>query len=83
MLRVRFKANYDDPRPVNWPVSEPFWISGSGDGYSTVISYANDQDYIMENWPDARDLEVEEVDRYVFTDRFPKPDWFKEGAGDG
>ena len=81
MLRVRFKANYDDPRPINWPVAHPYWISGSGDGYAIVISYASDEDYILENWPEARDLDSEEVEGYRFTDRFPKPEWFDSSTG--
>ena len=77
MIRVRFKANEDDYRPVNWPVKHPYWCSGEGDGYSIVISYADNEDYIMKNWPEASDLDSEEVSGYIFTDRFPKPDWFK------
>ena len=46
MLRVRFKANSDDYRPINWP--------------------------------EATDLEIDERTEYTFTDRFPKPDWFKD-----
>lgn len=79
MLRVRFKANEEDYRPVNWPVKHPYWCSGSGGGCSIVISYADDESYIYENWPEAKDLVTEEVDGYTFTDRFPKPDWFSEG----
>jgi hypothetical protein len=78
MLRIRFKANNEDPRPINWPVKHPYWVSGeAGDGsYSIVISYADNEEYIISNWPEARDLEVEEVEGYTFTDRFPKPKWF-------
>jgi len=81
MLRVRFKAYGDDHRPFNWPVKHPYWCSGYlGDSfYSIVISYADDIDYILKNWPEAIDLEVEEVNGYEFTDRFPKPRWFKDG----
>lgn len=79
MLRVRFKANKEDYRPVNWPVKHPYWCSGSGGGCSIVISYADDESYIYEHWPEAKDLVSEEVDAYTFTDRFPKPDWFSEG----
>ena len=80
MLRVRFKANYEDSRPVNWPVKYPYWESGfaADESYAIVISYADDEKYIMANWPEAKDLEVQEVDKFVFTDRFPKPDWFQE-----
>jgi hypothetical protein len=79
LLRIRFKANPDDYRPIHWPVKHPYWCSGfAGDGsYAIVISYADDTNYILENWPEAKDLETEEVNGYVFTDRFPKPDWFK------
>ena len=80
MLRVRFQANYEDPRPINWPVKHPFWITGeAGDGsYKTVVSYADDYEYIYENWPEAANLTSERVEEYTFTDRFAKPDWFKE-----
>jgi hypothetical protein len=77
MIRVRFHANADDYRPINWPVKHPYWCSGSGEGYSIVISYADDVDYIMKNWPEATNLDIEERSEYTFTDRFPKPDWFR------
>lgn len=80
MLRVRFKANADDPRPINWPVKHPWWCSGYGQGYSIVISYADDEQYIMDNWPEAADLDSTQVDSYMFTDRFPKPEWFNEDS---
>ena len=78
MIKVRFKANYQDSRPINWPVKHPFWETGYAvdESYSTVISYADTLDYITENWPEAADLEVEQVTEYTFTERFPKPDWF-------
>ena len=77
LLRVRFKANPDDPRPVNWPVEHPYWVSGQGGGYSIVISYAYSKDYILKNWPEAEDLDIENVDNYAFSDRFPEPEWHK------
>lgn len=78
MLRVRFKANADDYRPVNWPVKHPYWCTGYGDDYSIVISYSDNEEYIYNNWPEASDLDIEEVEGYVFTDRFEKPEWFEE-----
>jgi len=80
LLRVRFHANEDDPRPVNWPVKHPYWVSGYGEGFAVVISYADNADYIYANWPEADGLEIESVNGYVFTDRFPRPDWFGEAA---
>lgn len=79
MLRVRFHANYEDSRPINWPVKHPYWESGvAADGsYSIVVAYADDTDYIYKNWPEATDLDVEEVTGYQFSDRFPRPSWFE------
>jgi len=80
MLRVRFYANYDDSRPVNWPIEHPYWESGfSADGaYSVVVAYADHLDYIKKNWPEADQIEIlEEADHYTFTDRFPRPKWFQ------
>lgn len=80
MIRVRFKANPDDPRPLNWPIKHPYWITGyAGDGsYSTIVAYADDESYIRDNWPEASDLDIQEVEGYTFTSRFPKPEWFTE-----
>ena len=76
MLRVRFHA--DDYRPVKWPVKHPYWCTGYGDDYAIVVAYADNEEEILENWPEAQNLDSEEVDEYLFTSRFPKPDWFSE-----
>ena len=76
MIRARFKANENDYRPVNWPVKHPFWCSGYGEGYSIVVAYADNEQEILENWPEATDIESEEVTEYHFSGRFPKPEWF-------
>ena len=80
MIRARFKTNHDDPRPVNWPIKHPYWITGyaGDDSYATVVAYADDEDYIIENWPEATDIEVETVENYVYTNRFPRPDWLTQ-----
>lgn len=75
MLRVRFHANYDDYRPVNWPVKHPYWCTGTGDDYSVVVTYADSVEYVLENWPEATNINVENAEQYIFTARFPKPDW--------
>ena len=77
MIRARFKANEDDYRPVNWPVKHPYWCTGYGDGYSIVVAYADNETEIMQNWPECEELDVDEVDGYEFSGRFPKPDWFR------
>lgn len=76
MIRGRFHADAADSRPVNWPVKHPYWCTGHGDGYSIVVAYADDEAEILRNWPEATNINAEEVTEYVFTSRFPKPDWF-------
>jgi len=80
MLRARFRANFKDPRPVNWPVRYPFWVTGyaADDSCAIVVSYADDKKYIFDNWPEAEGIEWEETDSITFTDRFQRPDWFTE-----
>ena len=78
MIRARFKANEDDYRPVNWPVKHPYWCTGYGDGYSVVVAYADNVEEVKQNWPEAYDIDFEEVSTYHFSSRFPKPEWFKE-----
>lgn len=85
MIRARFKTDSGDYRPVNWPVKHPYWCTGHGlrsmhdedSGYSIIVAYADDEDEIKRNWPEAYAIESEERSEYTFTDRFPAPDWFK------
>jgi hypothetical protein len=79
MIRARFHANPDDWRPVNWPIKHPYWCSGMAgdDSYSIIIAYADDVAEIERNWPEATEIDAEEVDGYTFTERFPRPEWFK------
>ena len=42
-------------------------------------AYADSIDDIKKLWPEAHEIEAEEVNEIVFTSRFPKPDWYKEG----
>lgn len=82
MMRVRFKANGQDYRPVEWPVKHPFWCSGySNDGDNAImIAYADDLAEIQRLWPESSDFDVIEADilagHYKFNDRFPMPAWF-------
>ena len=78
MIRARFQANHDDPRPVNWPIKHPYWCTGRNFSRSVVVAYADDEAEILRNWPEAECIESEEVTEYYFSDRFPKPEWFKD-----
>ena len=75
MIRARFYADLHDYRPVKWPFKHPYWCSGWDDTHSIVVAYADSEDQILEFWPEAKIIWVQERDSYLFTDRFPKPDW--------
>lgn len=87
MIYARFKTYADDYRPVNWPIKHPYWCTGHGgadllsdtgdDEYSILVAYADDLEELLENWPEAIDIDAEIVDSYVFTDRLQCPDWFE------
>lgn len=81
MIRARFRAHPDDPRPVKFPPPYPWWHTGSGDDYSIVVAYADSEDQILEYWPEATDIDAEERDEITYTDRFPKPDWYAPTGG--
>lgn len=83
MIRARFKANADDYRPVKFPPPYPYWCSGYSLGAdfelsaAIVIAYADSEAQIFEYWPEATDLDAEDAAEVQFSDRFPKPDWWK------
>ena len=82
MLRIRFYISRDqcddDYRPIKWPPAHPYWCTGESEFDFILVAYADAEDQLLEFWPEARDLDIEEVDDYVFTDRFPRPEWFHE-----
>jgi len=77
MIRARFKANPEDYRPVKFPPPYPFWCSGYPEDHSIVVAYADSEKQILEFWPEATDIEATEEDEIIFSERFPKPDWWK------
>jgi hypothetical protein len=79
MLRSRFRANEEDPRPVIEAV-RPWWITGYGDDYAIVVAYVDDEADLLRRWPEATHIDSAESESYAFTSRFPKPEWFQEGV---
>ena len=77
-IRARFKAYLEDSRPVKFPPPGPWWESGFGNDYAIVVGYFKTEDQITEFWPEAKDIDFTEQDEITFTDRFPKPSWWKE-----
>jgi len=83
VIRCRFKVKTEDgdSRPVSWPIKHPYWVTGyDSDDTSILVAYADNEKQIMGLWPEARDLDSEEVDGYVFTSRFRKPEWFDDSS---
>ena len=76
-LRCRFHANEEDFRPVKFPPPGPYWCTGYGDGFSVIVAYVRKEEQVTEFWPEANTLEVDERDEITYTDRFPKPEWYK------
>jgi hypothetical protein len=76
MIRARFYVATEDPLPVNWPIKHPYWITGYTYDAAVLVAYADDLAEILQNWPEATDIEFREADGYVFTSRFPRPEWF-------
>jgi hypothetical protein len=77
MKRIRFKTQAEDYRPVSWPIKYPYWCSGEGDDYVILITFADSEDYVYSNWPEAYGLVIEERKSITFTDRFPRPNWYE------
>jgi len=79
MIRARFYSSAYDYRPMKWPIKYPYWCIGeTAEFLSILIAYADSLEEIYEMWPEAEEVEWEEVDEIIFTSRFPKPDWYKE-----
>lgn len=76
-LRVRFRADEDDFRPVVFPPPGPYWCSGYGNNHAIVVAYVGTVDQIAGFWPEASEIVVmEEGVDIAFSDRFPEPAWW-------
>lgn len=76
MNRYRFYTDADDWRPVTWPPAGPFWCTGQGDGFSVVVAFAPDMPTLLAQWPEAKEITVQENMPVEFSGRFPKPKWW-------
>ena len=80
-MRVRFRANEDDYRPVRFPPPGPYWCSGYGgdygDGFSIVVAYVRTISDVVEFWPEASAIDIlEESTAITFSERFGCPKWW-------
>jgi hypothetical protein len=77
--RYRFSTgSIDDPRPVIFNARYPWWHTGSGQGFDTIVAFLPKGEDLYEYWPDAFDINSTLEDKIWFNDRFPKPDYFVE-----
>lgn len=82
--RYRFYTkSINDYRPIIFNPKYPWWCSGHGDDYAVIIAYLPSTEKLIKYWDDAYDIEFSEVDKITFSDRFPKPDYFKEDLNNG
>lgn len=77
-VRHRFHARESDPRPVTFPPPGPYWVTGYGDDYAVVVAYLPPGVAVTTFWPEASNIDSEEVSEILFTERFPKPTWWNE-----
>ena len=76
MHRYRFHANEHDWRPVTFPPPGPYWCTGYGDGYATLVAWVP-KGQVQAYWPEATEIDDMGAQPIFFTDRMPKPDWWQ------
>lgn len=77
--RYRFKTkSIDDYRPLIFNPKYPWWCTGEGEGYVTIVAYLPENEDLSKYWDDAFEITYEEEDEIKFSGRFPKPDCFEE-----
>ncbi len=79
-LRVRFlSSSVDDCRPIynDENPEGPWWCSGYSENNAVIVAYVKSEDTILKQWPEAENIEIETIEKPTFSDRFPKPKWWK------
>lgn len=82
MLYCRFYLNIkevkEDYRPVIWPIKYPYWYSGETQNNFILVAYVESLNDLYKQWPEAKNVDYENIKKITFSDRFPKPDWYIE-----
>ena len=82
MIWTRFYVNIKkvngDYRPVVWPIKYPYWCSGESSTDFIIVAYVDSLDELYKQWPEAHNIDSEEVKKIEFSSRFPKPDWYTD-----
>lgn len=94
-LRYRFSTKSEDPRPLIFNPSYPWWVSGYGgyggmsntgdewiddDIYTIIIAFLPADEDLKKYWDDAYNIDFTEQDSITFSERFPKPEYFVQPA---
>ena len=80
-IKYRFKTKaIEDYRPLKdmEEIQCPWRCSGEGIDYAIIICYLPKGTDLFEYWDDAYDIDVEQTEKIIYTDRFKKPDYIKE-----
>jgi hypothetical protein len=76
--RYRFYTkSLEDYRPLIFNPEYPWWCSGEGDDYAVIIAYLPENEDLSKYWDDAYEITFTEKDEITFSDRFPKPEYYK------
>lgn len=81
MIRYCFKTkSRDDCRPLHdmAEIGMPWWCTGQGEDFATVVCYLPEWLSLYYYWDDAYDISTERREKITYTDRFPKPAWLQE-----
>ena len=78
LIKYYFKTKaVDDFRPLvdMADINMPWWCTGRGEEFVTIICYLPNDEDLFKYWDDAYDVDIDEVDEIVYSSRFPKPSW--------
>lgn len=78
MHRFRFYVTGEDGRPAKFPPSGPYWVSGRSGDRTIVVAFCKDLATLTNHahWPNAENVTDYGERDIVFTDRFPRPEWW-------
>lgn len=81
MIKARFYSTADDVRPIysGQLPNGPWWVSGYAEEGTVIVAYAKDVETILQQWPEASNIQHEYADKITFSDRFPRPKYWPEG----
>lgn len=78
--RHRFTQPTEDYRPVAFPPPGPWWCTGYGPNGAIIVAYlpSNVRPTRGDLWPEAQDIDSDPSEGPQFSERFPRPEWWKD-----